>query len=173
MFKKKKRPTLDYDELPQREEGYNFQTPALLIFLVAALFFWWRLPAKPTQMQARDLSIQGVHLGDSYRSLSKPSREIRSPKGERFLTYASGASYYLKSDQVVSMAVTGRGAVQFRQATINVGDSRDSIEKLLGVVDPARVLHVTQITWPGPDCRLSVVFDPADWKARTLKVYSP
>lgn len=171
----KRRPTSDYDEFPKHKENHAPHILGLLVVLVGALFYWWRQPA-PVLLEAKDISIRGVHLGDSYQSLSihfgKPRDEIKSPTGERQLVYPDGESFYFKGDRVAYMEVRGQGTVEFHHTSVKVGDSRDRIEKDLGVVEPSRVPNLTQITWPGPDCRFAVEFD-ADWKARALRVYAP
>jgi len=169
--------TPGYDELPKpKEEGHGLHEIAGLIVLALLLVYWWRQPRTPPALHAQDMAIQGIHLGQDYQEVvklrGKAKTDQKIPDGSRRLVYSAAESYFLKSDRVDYMEARGAGGVQFPQGEVKVGDSRDSIEKLLGVVESARNAQVTQVTWPGPDCRFTVEFD-ADWKARAFRVYSP
>lgn len=173
-MKKNKRPGSEYDEFPKHEENHAMHILVGLAVLMALLAYWWNQPA-PVRFYARDLSLHGVHLGQSHQEVlklrGKPGSDQLTPDGYRNLVYSPQESYVLRADRVIFMELRGRGGVEFQQSQLEVGESRDGLEKRLGVV-AGRSPQVTLVTWPGPDCQLMVKFD-ADWKAREYRISTP
>ncbi|MBS2038617.1 hypothetical protein JST97_26795 [bacterium] len=171
----KGRPKQDFDELPKRRENYALRLAVVLLVLFLALAYWRFQPSAPV-LHAQDVAVNGIHLGQDYQEVLKlrgsARRDERTPDGLRNLVYSSAESYVFRGERVIYMEARGSGGVQFPHFEARVGDSRDSLEKQLGVVDSERKPELTQVTWPGPDCRLRVEFDQ-DWKARAFRVYSP
>ena len=172
---REKRSIQEYDVIPERENGHGIHIALGLALLALVVGYWYFQPVAPS-LQARDISIQGIHLGLGYQDLikqrGKAGGDQQLPDGSRQVVYPSGESYLLTADRVASMAARGTGGLQLAHSEVKVGDSRDSIEKLLGVVDPTRAPGLSLVTWPGSDCRVTVEFDK-DWKARAFRVYSP